>query len=152
MTLLPDGSAAVLRRVVRKSRTRPPSLFAGLRPPARSPSAGAARGWETWEAADVSTQIATTAAGELPAENPFAAASDLPYGLPPFDRIHEEHYGPAFEAGMASQRREVEAVAGDAAEPTFANTVEALERSGALLTRVANVFFNLTSSHVAPGL
>ena len=88
----------------------------------------------------------------LPAQNPFATPSDLAYGLPPFDRIREEHYGPAFDAGMASQRREVEAIAGDAAEPTFANTVEALERSGALLTRVANVFFNLTSSHVTPGL
>ena len=81
----------------------------------------------------------TAAEAGLPAENPFAAASDLPYGLPPFDRIAEEHYAPAFEAGMAEQRREVEAVAADPAEPTFGNTLEALERSGELLTRVAAV-------------
>ena len=94
----------------------------------------------------------TSGEDTLPADNPFAVASDLPYGLPPFDRIREEHYGPAFDAGMAEQRREVEAVAADPAEPTFANTLEALERSGALLTRVAGVFLNLTSSHVTPGL
>jgi peptidyl-dipeptidase Dcp len=84
--------------------------------------------------------------------NPFAAASALPYELPPFDRIAEEHFAPAFEAGMAEQRAEVEAIAGQQAEPTFANTLEALERSGRLLTRVSNVFFNVVSSHSTDGL
>jgi peptidyl-dipeptidase Dcp len=100
----------------------------------------------------VSTQIATTAAGELRAHNPFATPSDLPYGLPPFDRIRIEHYRPAFTAGMAEQRREVEGIAADAAEATIENTLDALERSGALLTRVAATFFNLTSSAVTDEL
>ena len=82
----------------------------------------------------------------LPADNPFNAPSDLPFGLPPFDRIRPDHYRPAFAAGMAGQRAEVEAIATDPEPATFVNTVEALERSGALLTRVAQVFFNLTSS------
>jgi peptidyl-dipeptidase Dcp len=82
----------------------------------------------------------------LDAQNPFSAPSDLSFGLPPFDRIRDEHFRPAFEVGMAEQRREVEAVATDPAEPTFENTLEALERSGSLLSRVSSVFFNLTSS------
>jgi peptidyl-dipeptidase Dcp len=86
------------------------------------------------------------AAGVLDAANPFCVPSELPYRLPPFDRIHEDHYRPAFEQGMAEQRAEVAAINADDAEPTFENTVEALERSGALLGRVASVFFNLTSS------
>jgi peptidyl-dipeptidase Dcp len=94
----------------------------------------------------VSTQTSPDLAAGLPDRNPFASASDLPYGLPPFDRIGVEHYRPAFTAGMAEQRREVESIATDAAEPTIANTLDALERSGALLTRVAATFFNLTSS------
>ena len=100
----------------------------------------------------MSTDDTPAGPGELPAGNPFAAPSDLPYGLPPFDRIAEEHYGPAFDAGMAEQRREVEAIATAAGEPTFEDTVEALERSGALLTRVAAVFYNLVGSAATPGL
>ncbi|HYY10037.1 MAG TPA: M3 family peptidase, partial [Kineosporiaceae bacterium] len=100
----------------------------------------------------MSTDPTGSSAGDLPDGNPFAAPSALPFGLPPFDRILEEHYGPAFEAGMAQQRREVETVATDPSPPTLENTLEALERSGALLTRVAAVFFNLTSSHVTPAL
>ncbi|HVN12774.1 MAG TPA: M3 family peptidase, partial [Kineosporiaceae bacterium] len=101
----------------------------------------------------MSTDAAITTRTEgLPAGNPFASPSDLPYGLPPFDRIREEHYAPAFEAGMAQQRREVEAIATDPAHPTVENTLEALERSGALLTRVSATFFNLTGSAVTDGL
>jgi peptidyl-dipeptidase Dcp len=100
----------------------------------------------------VSTETATASAGPLPADNPFAAPSELPYGLPPFDRIRSEHYRPAFTAGMAEQRREVEAIAVDPAEPTLENTLDALERSGALLTRVSATFFNLTSSAVTDEL
>ena len=82
----------------------------------------------------------------LDPSNPFAEPSALPFALPPFDRIRLEHHHPALVAGMAQQRAEVEAIATDPAEPTFENTVEALERSGQLLTRAANVFSNLTSS------
>ncbi|MFI1918267.1 M3 family metallopeptidase [Nocardia sp. NPDC020380] len=78
--------------------------------------------------------------------NPFFERSTLPYQLPPFAEIAVEHYLPAFERGMAEQLAEISAITAGEAEATFADTVVALERSGALLTRVSNVFFNLTSS------
>ncbi|MCU1680305.1 MAG: dipeptidyl carboxypeptidase [Amycolatopsis sp.] len=79
-------------------------------------------------------------------DNPFAVPSELPYALPPFDRIADEHYLPAFETGLAEQSAEVEAIAHNAEPPTFENTVVALERSGRLLARVGGTFFNLTGS------
>ncbi|MBK1783047.1 M3 family metallopeptidase [Prauserella cavernicola] len=80
-------------------------------------------------------------------ENPLLAASELPFGLPPFGRIADEHYRPAFEVGMAEHKAEVEAIAGDPEAPTFDNTIVALERAGRLLGRVSSVFFNLTGAH-----
>ncbi|GII61983.1 peptidyl-dipeptidase Dcp [Sphaerisporangium krabiense] len=85
-------------------------------------------------------------------ENPFFVQSALPYRLPPFAEIREEHYAPAFERGMAEQLAEVEAIADGADAPTFENTVEALERSGRLLSRVTTVFFNQASSDTTPGI
>jgi peptidyl-dipeptidase Dcp len=79
--------------------------------------------------------------------NPFFTASTLPFQAPPFDRIKDADYQPAIEEGMKRQRAEIDAIANDAAAPTFANTIEAMERSGALLTRVSKVFFNLTQSN-----
>ena len=99
-----------------------------------------------------STAAGTTSESRLSAENPFSSPSDLPYELPRFESIREEHYRPAFDAGMAEQRREVEAIATDPAQPTVENTLEALERSGALLHRVSATFFNLTSSAVTDAL
>ena len=87
-------------------------------------------------------------AAEAPApDNPFFAEFATPFGVPPFDLIRNEHFAPAFEKGMAEQKAEIAAVTASAEPPTFANTVEALERSGGLLNRVSGVFFNLTSSH-----
>jgi peptidyl-dipeptidase Dcp len=80
-------------------------------------------------------------------ENPFLSPSDLPYQLPPFAAIKPEHYLPAFEAGMEAQLAAVAAIAADPAEPTFANTVVALERSGlGTLKRVSLVLYNKYSS------
>jgi peptidyl-dipeptidase Dcp len=81
------------------------------------------------------------------ASNPFFAPSTLPYFLPPFDRIRNEHYRPAFEKGMAEQLAEVEAIANSAEAPSFENTIVALERSGQTLIRVSNVFFNLAGAN-----
>lgn len=75
--------------------------------------------------------------------NPFAAPSALPYGLPDFAAIRFEHYRPAFEAGMAAQRAEIEALATDPAPPTE-DLLLAIERSGRVLHRASLVFFNLT--------
>ena len=80
-------------------------------------------------------------------DNPFAVPSELPYELPPFDRISDEHYRPAFEAGLAEHAADVERIADDPAEPTFENTIAALERAGALLDRVAGTFFNISGSN-----
>ncbi len=79
-------------------------------------------------------------------QNPFFRPSSLPYLAPEFDRIRDEHYRPALLRGMDEHLAEVRAIAQQKDAPTFANTIEALEKSGALLTRVSKVFFNLTES------
>lgn len=80
-------------------------------------------------------------------ENPFYQEWDTPYGVPPFDQIKDEHYMQAFEDGIAQQIEEVEAIANNEEPATFENTIEAFEKSGALLTKVSNVFFNLSSAN-----
>lgn len=85
-------------------------------------------------------------------DNPLLQRSDLPYELPPFDRIRDEHFAPAFEQGLAEHANEVEAIAANPEPPTFDNTLVALERAGQLLSRVSLVFHNLTSSHTNPVL
>src|SRR4051794_34641836 len=79
-------------------------------------------------------------------QNPFAAPSRLPFAFPPFDAIRHEHYRPAFDAGVDEHRSEVAAIAARDEPATFANTIEALERSGRLLRRVLLVFWNLSAS------
>lgn len=79
--------------------------------------------------------------------NPLLESWTTPYGLPPFESISPEHYRPAFDKGLAEQKAEVAAIAENAAAPTFTNTIEALERSGATLKRIGGVFFNLAGSH-----
>lgn len=86
------------------------------------------------------------------ADNPFLAPSPLPYQLPPFDRITDAHYRPAFTAGMDEQRREIRAIAGQAEAPSFANTIEVMERSGQILARVSRVFFALAAADTHPEL
>src|SRR6516164_4436826 len=84
--------------------------------------------------------------GSRMTDNPFFEAWTTLFGLPPFDRIRPEHFPPAFDKAMAEHSAEIAAITGSAAAPTFANTIEALERSGRLLDRVDRVFFNLDSS------
>jgi len=85
-------------------------------------------------------------------QNPFFTEWNTPFGTPPFDKIKEGHFMPAFEEGMRQGRLEIDAVADNPEAPTFENTMEALEQSGALLTKVNNVFFNLTSAHTNDSL
>lgn len=75
--------------------------------------------------------------------NPFFAESPLPLHYPQFDKIKDSDFAPAFDAGMAQQLKEVEAIANNPAAPTFENTLIALENSGAILDRAATVFFAL---------
>ncbi len=80
------------------------------------------------------------------AANPFYAPWTTPFEVPPFNQIKLEHYRPAFDEAMKRHRQEVAAICSEPAAPTFENSVEALERSGALLDRVGNVFFAMKSS------
>lgn len=84
--------------------------------------------------------------------NPFLTPSALPYQLPPFADIRDEHYEEALEAGFEEQTREVQAIVEADDAPTFENTIEALERSGQTLSRVAHVFWSMTSTDSTPFL
>ena len=81
------------------------------------------------------------------ASNPFARESALPYRLPPFDKIHDDDYAPAYAEGMLAQRREVDDIARSSEPPTFDNTILAFEKSGRLLQRVSQVFNSLNESN-----
>jgi peptidyl-dipeptidase Dcp len=98
----------------------------------------------------ITAQTTPVAAAQLTEDNPFAKASPLPYEYPPFDRIKDADFRPAFEAGMAEQRKEIDAIAQNPAAPTFENTIVALEKSGRLLERVSAAFSNLNGSNTNP--
>ena len=69
-------------------------------------------------------------------QNPFLTEWNTPYGIPDFTQIQESHYIPAIEAGISQQQSEIAAIIANTEAPTFANVVEAYERSGAVLDRV----------------
>jgi peptidyl-dipeptidase Dcp len=104
--------------------------------------------------AALAAAAATKEAGTTPmaADNPFARPSQLYLELPPFDRIRDSDYAPAFEAGMHEQLAEVAAIARNPQPATFKNTIVALERSGRVLDRVSSVFFNLNSCNTDPAM
>ncbi len=79
-------------------------------------------------------------------DNPFFSEYTTPFQTPPFDKIKNEHFLPAFEEGIKIKRAEVESVINNTDAPTFENTIEALEKSGKLLNKVSSVFFNLNGS------
>ncbi len=91
-------------------------------------------------------------AGLSQAPNPFAAESTLPFHALPFDRIHDADYAPAFEAGMAEQRAEIDRIANDPPAPSFDNTVVAMERSGRMLDRVQRAFSGVVQANTDPAL
>ncbi|MDE5709370.1 MAG: M3 family metallopeptidase [Alistipes sp.] len=80
---------------------------------------------------------------ELDTTNPLLAEWETPHATPPFSKIELRHYEPAFDAAIACQRAEIEAIVANPARPTFGNTIVALERSGALLGRIEGIFYNL---------
>lgn len=80
-------------------------------------------------------------------DNPFFTDFETPFGAPPFHLINDEHFLPAIEEGMKIQTEEIEAIASNPDDPTFENTMLAMEFSGELLSRVTSVFYNLSSSH-----
>src|SRR5262245_44911274 len=94
----------------------------------------------------------TTATETATAANPFFQESPLPLHYPPFDRVHDSDYVPAFEAGMAEQLKEVQAIAHDPAPAMFENTLVALEKTGRLLRRVRIAFNNLSAANTDPAM
>lgn len=84
--------------------------------------------------------------------NPLLTESPLPYQLPPFGQIRDEHFAPAFEQGMAEELREVEAIATNGAAPTFDNTIVALQRAGETLGRTERAFSILSGALTNPNL
>src|SRR5690606_30159586 len=92
------------------------------------------------------TAPARSTSAEALKGNPFAVESTLPLQYPHFDRIRDEHFAPAFDAGMAEQLAEVRAIADNPEPATFENTIIPLEKSGAVLGRAMRVFFNLVGT------
>ena len=84
--------------------------------------------------------------------NPLIEGWNTPYGIPDFGAVKEEHYIPAFEAGIAQQQAEIDAIIANEEAPTFANVVEAYEKSGAILDRAVGVLFNLSETDSTPAL
>jgi len=84
--------------------------------------------------------------------NPLLAPSDLPYGMPPFDQIRNEHFLPAYERAMELELAEVEEIANNPESASFENTIVALERSGQELTRVARIFNNINGANTNPDM
>lgn len=92
---------------------------------------------------------AAPAASQSPAPaaaNPLLSASTLPFQAPPFDKIKDADYLPAFEEGMKQHLAEIRKIADNAEPATFANTIEAMERSGQTLSRVQRIFFGLVQA------
>ena len=96
--------------------------------------------------------LAQTQGGSFGPDSPFYAASTLPFQAPPWDRIQDADFQPAIEAGMAAQAREIQAIANDPAKPSFKNTFEAMERSGALLSRALRAFSAVAGANTNPGI
>ena len=84
--------------------------------------------------------------------NPFLTEWDTPYGIPDFGAVKEKHYVPAFEAGIAQQQAEIDAIIANPDAPTFENVVEAYETSGAILDRAVGVLFNVSETDSTPAL
>ena len=88
--------------------------------------------------------------GTKPADNPLLGDFNTPHVTPPFEQIRLEHYMPAFEAGIAQSRAEIDSIVNNPEAPTFANTIEALEQQGSLLNRTAMIFFALNECMSCP--
>jgi peptidyl-dipeptidase Dcp len=112
--------------------------------------------------AEISTLIAAGAIALTPGtgtaqaafgpSNPFYAPSTLPFHAPPFDKIKDSDYQPALEAGIAQNIAENQAIADNTAEPTFENTIVAMEKSGQLVNRVQFVFNGVAGANINPTL
>jgi len=103
-----------------------------------------------WLCAVIAVAIAGSAVAQ--AANPFAAPSTLPLQTPPFDKIRDTDYAPAFEAGMKQQLKEIDAITRAKSAPTFKNTIIALEKSGQMLARAQLAFFAVVQANTNDAL
>ena len=101
----------------------------------------------TPQSSNPSKKVTTSASS-----NPFLTESRLPYQLPPFDKIKDEHFQPALEQGIVEEEKEAETIAKQSAKPTFENTIVALEKMGQLLDRARRTFSNFTGANTNPTL
>ncbi len=99
-----------------------------------------------------SVNAAFAAASDFGPSNPFYAPSTLPFQAPPFDKIKDDDFQPALEAGMAQQQAEIQAIADNPAAPTFDNTIVAMEKTGKLLDRATAAFYGITGANTNPAL
>ena len=88
----------------------------------------------------------------MKSENPLLTESTAPFGAPQFDQIKDEHYLPAFEQAIAEAKAEIDAIVANKAEPTFENTIEAMEYAGQTLNKVAGIFYNLMEANTSETL
>jgi peptidyl-dipeptidase Dcp len=98
------------------------------------------------------TLASPIAVAAQPADNPLLNAWTTPDGVPPYDQIRPEHYEPAFDAALEAARADFQRIANEPTAPTFANTIEALERAGRALERVDNAFSNIASADATPAI
>lgn len=89
---------------------------------------------------------------EVKQDNPFFAAYEAPFGAPPFDKVKEEHFLPAFKAGIAEMEKEIAQITSNPEQPTFQNTIEALEYAGSSVTRVSRVFYSYIGANTSEAL
>jgi len=129
----------------------PALLCAALGLTASMPPAATDQGTSARHAVNRTTEHVARAKGTVTdtivQANPLLEEWDAPFGAPPFDRIEDEHYLPAFRAAMAEHKTEIQAIIDEPGAATFDNTIVALERSGKALGRVANVFFAVEGAH-----
>ncbi|MCH7398724.1 M3 family metallopeptidase [Belliella sp. DSM 107340] len=88
-----------------------------------------------------------TAEQKTESMNPFFEAYDTPFEVPPFDKIKNEHFAPALREGIKEHQKEIDEIVNNSEKPTFENTIEAMEYSGELLSKVSRVFGNLNSAN-----
>src|SRR5690554_2358143 len=100
----------------------------------------------------LAASISGCESGRKDADNPLLAAYNTPFEVPPFDKIKDEHFKPAFDEAFKQHNVEIAAIIQNEEEPTFENTILALEKSGKLLSKVSTVFGNLNSAHTNDAL
>jgi len=99
----------------------------------------------------MATLVLLVACADL-SKNPFFSEYDTPFQTPPFERIQNKHFMPAFKEGMKLEQQEIESIAANEEAPSFENTVEALEKTGELLDKAQYVFYNMVSAHTSDEL